>query len=89
MCEALRSRHISFLQEGAFTQLSEGLLKLLLGIHDDRTVPGDRLFERFAGNQEEANAIFSGLHRNFVATIEKDEGAVVGLDGRRSVEPLN
>ena len=88
MCEASRSRHVSFLQESAFAQLSEGLLKLLLGIHHDRAVPGYRLFEWLARNQEEANAIFSGLHRNFVAPIEQNEGTVVGLDGRRSVEPL-
>ena len=38
----------SVFQEGAFLQFREGLAKLLLGVHDNRAVPGYRLFERLA-----------------------------------------
>src|SRR6185437_1306433 len=54
-------------QECSPLQMVEGLAKLLLRVHDDRTVPCDRLFERFAGDQKKTNPILSGLHLHFVA----------------------
>src|ERR1051325_5811647 len=36
-------------------------------IHDNRSVPRDRLFDRLAGDQEKANALLAGLDRDFVA----------------------
>src|SRR5262249_9768309 len=43
------------LDERAVVQLGEGLPQLGLGIHHDRTVPGDRLLDRLARDQEKAD----------------------------------
>ena len=60
-------------------QLGERLLQFGLRVHHDRAVPGDRLLDRLAGHEEEANALVAGLHRHFVAAVEDDERAVAGL----------
>src|SRR6266481_1279603 len=43
---------VAFFQEGAFLQFGGGLAELLLRVHDNRTVPGDRLFQGLAGNEQ-------------------------------------
>ena len=45
------------LDERPVAQLGDGLLQLVLGVHDDRPVPGDRLLDRLAGHQQEADAL--------------------------------
>src|SRR5260370_10117819 len=77
----------AFFQEGAFLQFGEGLAELLLRVHDNRTVPGDRLFEGLAGNEEEADAFVAGLDHYFVAAIEEDERAIVGGGLRGGGQP--
>src|SRR6201996_9278431 len=59
-------------------ELGEGLLQLGLRVHHDRAVPGDRLLDRLAGDEQEADALFAGLHRHFVAAIEQNERAIAG-----------
>ncbi len=49
-------------------------------------VPGDWFFERFAGDQQEADALFAGLDYDFVAAVEEDKAAVFGFGGRGGVE---
>ncbi len=58
-----------------------------MGVHDDGAVPGDRLFEGLAGDEEEADAFVAGLHDDFIAAIEEDERAIVGGGGRGGIEP--
>lgn len=38
----------TFFQESPFLQFGECLLELLLGIHHDRTIPGNRFLEWFS-----------------------------------------
>ena len=45
----------------------EGNLQLFLGIHDDGTVPGDRLVQRLAGNKQEPDRPVGGGHLHLVA----------------------
>ncbi len=45
-----------------FFKLLERLAQLLLRVHDDGPVPGDRLLQRLAGDQQEADAVVAGLH---------------------------
>src|SRR6516165_6505328 len=77
------------LQKRPLLQLLKRLLKLLLRVHHDRSVPGDRLLKRLARNQQEANPFVSGLNADLVATVEQDERAIVGFPRRRRVEPAD
>ena len=43
--------------EAAVAQLGDGLLQLGLGVHHDRSIPGDRLLDRLARDQQEADAL--------------------------------
>ena len=84
--------HICLLvaDEGAAVEFGAGLAQFRLGIHDDGTVPGDRLLERLAGDEQEANTFGSGLDDNFIAAVEQDERMVfrvvdrlrAGVNGR-------
>jgi hypothetical protein len=58
------------LQEGALFEVAEGIAKLILGVHHDRTIPGDGFLERLAGDKQETDAVVAGLHHEFVAAIE-------------------
>ena len=55
------------LEECAFFQLPKCLAELLLRVHHDGAVPGDGFFEWLAGDEQEADAVVTGLHRDFVA----------------------
>jgi sugar fermentation stimulation protein A len=55
---------------------SRGVEAMALSVHDDRAVPGDRLLERPARDQQEAHALVAGLHDDLVAAIEQHERAV-------------
>src|ERR1700693_4292019 len=68
----------AFFQERALLQFRKGLAELLLRVHHDGAVPGNRLFEWFAGDEEEADAFVASLHDYFVAAIKEDQGAIVG-----------
>ena len=65
------------LDEVAGLQFAHGLAELGLGVHDDGAVPGDRFFERLAGDEQEADAFGAGLDGDFVAAIEQDERVVL------------
>ena len=60
-------------------QLRKGLLQLGLRVHHDRAVPCDRLLDRLAGHEQEADAFVAGLHRDLVAAVEQHERAIAGL----------
>src|SRR6202023_2183228 len=49
------------------------------GVHHNRAIPGDRLLDRLAGNQEEADAPFARLHGDLVAAVEQHQRTVAGL----------
>jgi hypothetical protein len=46
------------------------LLELGLGVNDDGAIPGDRLLQGFAGDQEEANALSAAIEQD----EEKEKG---------------
>ena len=54
-------------------ELIEGELKLRTGVHHDRTVPGDRFFDRFARDQQEPHPFVTGLHSDLVTAVEQHE----------------
>ena len=64
---------VLLLQKRSLIQFFECLLQLFLRVHHNRAVPGDRLFQRLAGDEKKSNAIVSGLHSDFIAAIEKNE----------------
>src|SRR5580704_16162803 len=76
---AVRFRPPILADEGAVAQLGKGLLQLGFGVHHNRAIPGDRLLDRLAGDQEEADALLAGLHGDFVAAVEQHQRAVAGL----------
>ena len=61
------------LDETAAAQFGHHLLDLGLGVHDDGAVPGDRLADRLAGNQEEADALVDPLDGDLVPLVEQDQ----------------
>src|SRR5258708_3632902 len=77
------------LEERPPFKLVERLPELLLRVHHDRPIPRDRLLERLARDQQEADTIVAGLYREFVAAVKKYERPVVCLRGRRLVQPLD
>src|ERR1700685_4192551 len=60
-------------QKCPFLQFRKRLPQLLLRIHHNRPVPCDRLSQRLAGNQQEADSVVSGLHSNLIAAIKNNE----------------
>ena len=64
---------LPLLDEGALLKLGDRLPELLLRVHDDRSVPRHRLFDRLAGHEQEPDALVAGLHRHFIAVVENDE----------------
>src|SRR5258708_33041045 len=63
----------ALLDEGPVAQLGDRRLQLRLRVHHDWTIPGDRLLDRLAGNQQEADAVLAGQHRDLGAAVEQDE----------------
>src|SRR5262249_14158712 len=77
------------LDERAVVQLAECLLQLGLRVHHDRSVPGDRLFDRLARYQQEADSFLAGLHRYLVAAVKYDERAVSGSLTQEDLAPVH
>src|SRR5262245_24379697 len=75
------------LDEGAVAQLAHRLLQLGLRVHHDRAVPGDRLLDRLARDQEKAGALLAGLDRHLVAAVEQHERAVAGALAHETLAP--
>src|SRR5581483_7242196 len=76
-------------EKRALLQFFEGLAQFLLRVHYDRSIPGNRLLEGLARNQQEAHAVFAGLDLHFVAAVEQYERAILGLRGRRGIQPID
>src|SRR5687767_8329261 len=66
----------SLLDEGSSLQVADRLLNFLPRVHDDRSIPRDRLFDRLARDQQKADAVFARLDDHLVAAIEDDQRAV-------------
>src|SRR5204862_2164956 len=76
---------LALLDEGSVVEFCHGLTKLVLRVHDDRTIPGDWLFERFPRNQQKPNPLGPGLNADLVATVEQYERVIRNVVHRRSV----
>ena len=61
------------LQKCAFPKFLVSLLELGLSVHHDWAVPGHRFLERPARNKQEANAVFAGLHCDFVTAVKQNK----------------
>src|SRR5215475_488001 len=55
------------LDEGAVVELGHRLLQLRLGVHHDRPIPGDRLLDGLARDEDKPDAVVAGLDRDLVA----------------------
>src|SRR5262245_4726892 len=64
--------------ERPIAQLSDRLLQLGLGVHDDRAIPRNRLLDWLARDQQEPDALVAGLDRDLVSAVEQHERAVTG-----------
>src|SRR5207302_2384368 len=82
-----RSSRSPRLEECSFLEFVERLLELLLGVHHDGPVPGDRLLEGLARDEEEADSVGAGLDDDLVAAVEEHQGAVRRLFRGRGVQP--
>src|SRR5437588_1356250 len=76
-------------QECSFPQFLVRVLQLSLRVHHDWTVPRHRFLERFAGNQQEADAILAGLHCDFISAIKEDERPVICPGWWNSLKPFD
>ena len=63
----LTQRTSPVLDEGAVAEFGDRLPKFVLRVHHDRPVPGDRLGDRLARDEQETDALVTGLHRHLVA----------------------
>src|SRR6266704_121022 len=71
-----RKRNSLALDERPAPELVVGVRQLFLGVHHDRPLPGDRLLERLSRDQQEPHPLLARVHRDLVAGVEQDEGAV-------------
>ena len=71
---------LTLLDEGPLAQFAHRLLQFRLRVHDDRSVPGDRLFDRLARDEQEEDARIAGLH-TMVANARRE--GFMGLSGER------
>src|SRR5262245_36773308 len=69
-------RRSALLDERAVLKLEDRLPQLLLRVHHDRPVPGDRLLERLSRDQQEPDSLIPGLHHHLVTSIEQHERPV-------------
>src|SRR5262249_10552699 len=65
--------------ERPLPEVGDGLFEFGLRVHHDRPVPGDRLADWFAREEEETDALLAGLSGDLIATIEDDERAIASL----------
>src|SRR6185295_9648167 len=75
----------SWIQKGALTKFLKGLLKLLLCVHDDGSIPRHRLLKRLTGNEKKSDTIVARLNHNFVTSLKQHERAIVSLCWRRRI----
>src|SRR4030095_4851414 len=64
----------ALLDERAAVELVECPLKFCSRVHHNRTIPGDRLFDRLAGDEQEPDSFITGLHRDLVTAVEEGQG---------------
>src|SRR5258705_280527 len=50
-----------------------------LRVQNDRCVPSDRLLDRLARDQQEANPLVAGLNRDLIAAIEQHQRSIAGF----------
>ena len=65
------------LDERPFLIFLEGGTQFLFGVHHDRAVPGDRLAQRLAGDEQEAHAFDGGGCLHLVPVTEDHQAVVV------------
>src|SRR5471030_1589523 len=62
--------------ERAGAELRDRLPQLRLGVHHDRSIPGDRLLERFSRHEQEPDALAARLYHDLVSAVEQHERSV-------------
>ena len=49
----------------------KGDLQFLFRVHDNRAVPGDRLADRFAGNQQQPSSVLTAFNLNLIVSLSQ------------------
>src|ERR1700676_1203153 len=88
-CSVQAALACRLLKKCPFFQVLERLAKFLLRVHDDWTIPGNRLLQRLTGDQEESNPIVAGLYLQFVTAVKQHERAVIRLRRRHHFQPFH
>ena len=68
---------LSVTNERTIVEFGHCLAQLFLRVHDDGPVPHDRLLERFARDEQKADAFRASLDDDLIATVEEDERMVL------------
>ena len=71
--EIRTTNRLAVFEKSPGLKLAESLLELLPRIHHDRSVPGNRLPEGFAGDKQEPDSLFSSLNRHLITRIEQEQ----------------
>ena len=58
--------------ERAIVQLGHCLAEFFLRVHDDGAIPRHGLLKRLTRDEQEANALGTGLDDNLIAAVEQD-----------------
>src|SRR3569833_1149219 len=80
-CSTIRGARLR-LDERPVAQFCDGLTQLRLCVHDDRSVPGHRLLDRLAGDEQETHAALACLDDDLVAAVERDQRSVPGRQAK-------
>src|SRR6185295_7285810 len=72
----------AWIQERTLAKFFKRVLKLLLCVHNNWSIPCHRLLEWLARYKQEPNTVVSRLNDNFITAVEEHKGTVVSF-GRR------
>src|SRR5262245_66594575 len=75
------------LEERPPLELFESLAELLLRVHHDGAVPGNRLLERLTRDQKKSDPLVSCLDSYFITAVEENQGTVICLGGGCRIQP--
>src|ERR1700733_8708285 len=84
-----RPKPLAMFYETSTLQLRHCFTQLILRVHHNWTVPGHRLLDRLAGDQQEPDAFVTRAHRDLVPTVEQHQRMGTGIVFRRRFRLFN
>src|SRR5262249_16538359 len=69
----LNRTRLAMLNKRSVLQLRDSLPQLRLRVHHDRPVPGHRLLNRLPGDEQEPNALCTGLHADLISAVKEHQ----------------